>query len=90
MAYEVRVTPSAVRQLQHLPEAVGERILDEVEALAREPDPARQVKKLKGWSRTPFYSLRVGNYRAILNIHNDVLLIVVVEVGHRSKVYRKH
>jgi mRNA interferase RelE/StbE len=90
MAYEVRVTPSAVRQMQNLPEAVGERILDEVEALAQEADPARHVKKVKGGSQTPFYSLGVGEYRAILNIYDDMLLIVVVEVGHRSEVYRKH
>lgn len=89
MAYEVRLTPSVIREMRHLPEDIGERILDEVEALAQEPDPSRHVKKLKGGGSTPFYSLRVGTYRAVLNIFDDVLLLVVVEVGHRSKVYRK-
>ena len=89
MAYEVRLTPSVIRQMRRLPEDVGEKILDEVENLAQEPDPSRHVKKLHGGSATPFYSLRVGTYRAILNIHDAVLMIVVIEVGHRSKVYRK-
>jgi mRNA interferase RelE/StbE len=75
--------------MRHLPADIGEKILDEVEALAREPDPSLHVKRLKGGGPTPFYSLRVGTYRAILNIYDDVLLLVVVEVGHRSKVYRK-
>jgi len=75
--------------MRHLPEEIGERILDEVEALARESDPSRHLRRLKGVLSTPFYSLRVGTYRAILNIYDDVLLLVVVEVGHRSKVYRK-
>lgn len=33
--------------------------------------------------------IRAGKYRAILNFCDDMFLIVVVEVGHRSKVYRK-
>ncbi|HOI59005.1 MULTISPECIES: type II toxin-antitoxin system RelE/ParE family toxin [unclassified Methanoculleus] len=90
MAYTVRLTTAVVRDLAKMPASVGTRILDEVEALAQEPDPARHVKKLKGRSQSPFYSLRIGRYRVILNIFDDMLVIVVVEVGHRSKVYRKH
>jgi len=90
MAYTVKLTSAVVRNLAKMPASVGTRILDEVEALAQEPDPARHVKKLKGGGQHPFYSLRVGRHRAILNICDDILLIIVVEVGHRSKVYRKH
>jgi len=74
-----------VRNLAKIPASVGTRILDEVEALAQEPDPARHVKKLKGGGQNPFYSLRVGRYRAILNIYDNILLIIVVEAGHRSE-----
>jgi len=31
--------------------------------------------------------VRVGNYRIIYTIHDDVLLIVVVALGHRKDVY---
>jgi len=90
MGYTVKLTAAVVRNLAKMPASVGTRILDEVEALAQEPDPTRHVKRLKGGGQNPFYSLRVGKYRAILNICDDILLIVVVEVGHRSRVYRKH
>ncbi len=33
---------------------------------------------------------RVGEYRAILYIENERLLILVIEAGHRKKIYRKH
>lgn len=90
MAYEVRVTPSVLRQMRHLPEEVGERILDEIETLARGPDPSLHVEILQGGSAMPFYSFRVGAYRAILTIyHKEVQKIVVVIVGHRSRVYRR-
>lgn len=90
MAYTVKLTAAVVRNLAKMPASAGTRILDEVEDLAQEPDPTRHVKKLKGGGQNPFYSLRVGRYRAILNIYDDVLLIIVVEAGHRSNVYRKH
>lgn len=90
MGYRVKLTAAVVQNLAKMPTSVGTRILDEVEALAQEPDPTRHVKKLKGGGQNPFYSLRVGEYRATLNICDDLLLIVVVEVGHRSRVYRKH
>ena len=80
MAYEVKLTSAVLRDLARLPMSVGTRILDEVEALAQEPDPIRHVKRLKGGGQNPFYSLRVGRYRAILNIYDDVLLIIVVEL----------
>lgn len=90
MAYTVKLTAAVVRNLAKMPASAGTRILDEVESLAQEPDPTRHVKKLKGGGQNPFYSLRFGKYRAILNIYDDVLLIIVVEAGHRSNVYRKH
>ncbi|MBP2144886.1 mRNA-degrading endonuclease RelE of RelBE toxin-antitoxin system [Methanofollis sp. W23] len=90
MAYEVRVTPSVIWRMRHLPEEVRERILDEVENLARQPDPSLHVKILQGGSAMPLCSFRVGAYRAILTIHHkEVQKIVVVVVGHRSEVYRK-
>jgi mRNA-degrading endonuclease RelE of RelBE toxin-antitoxin system len=38
---------------------------------------------------TPTYRIRIGNYRVIYEIHDEVILIEVVNVGHRKDVYRK-
>ncbi|MDD5214605.1 MAG: type II toxin-antitoxin system RelE/ParE family toxin [Methylococcales bacterium] len=32
--------------------------------------------------------MRVGDYRVIYSIENDVLIINVVKIGHRSEIYR--
>ncbi len=34
------------------------------------------------------YRVRVGDYRIIYEIHDAVLIVVVVRVGHRREVYR--
>jgi mRNA interferase RelE/StbE len=33
-------------------------------------------------------SLRIGKYRAIYKILNEVLIIVVLDIGHRKNVYK--
>lgn len=50
-------------------------------------DPFSFVTKLKS---IDFYKLRVGDYRVIMSIENKRMIIFVVEVGHRSSVYRKY
>ena len=44
------------------------------------------MKKLKGM--TDYYRIRVGDYRVIYTIEDKILLVIVVEVGHRGEVYR--
>ena len=36
----------------------------------------------------PFHKIRVGNYRIIYEIHENVLIILVVKIGHRRDIYR--
>jgi mRNA interferase RelE/StbE len=35
-----------------------------------------------------FYRIRVGGWRIIYTIHDDVLLVVIVDVGPRGSIYR--
>ena len=90
MNWRVVFTPKAERDLKRLPEADKQRIKDEMTALAEEPYPRLYVKKLKGYRNTPIYALRVGRYRVILTIEDDVMVIFVIEIGNRSKVHRRY
>jgi mRNA interferase RelE/StbE len=60
---------------------VDERIL----ALAEEPRPPRAVK-LQG--AEGYFRIRVGDYRVVYAIEDDVLIVLVVRIGHRREVYR--
>ena len=85
MKYEVKWTENALRSLKKLSKDVSKRVIEKVEEISE--DPFRYVKKLKGF---PLYSLRVGVYRVILSIEAKNLVIFVVEVDHRRKIYRKY
>ncbi|KAA6184106.1 type II toxin-antitoxin system RelE/ParE family toxin [Thiohalocapsa marina] len=86
MAYNVVFTKAAKRQFDRLSRSVKLQLSDAIEALSDDPRPAGVVK-LPGEDR--LYRIRSGDYRAIYQIQDQRLLILVVKVGHRSKVYRK-
>jgi len=62
------------------------QITRRIAALADDPRPAG-VKMLQG--QHGYYRIRSGDYRVIYMIEDDVLVVLVVKVGHRREVYRK-
>jgi mRNA interferase RelE/StbE len=85
MAFEVRWTESSFKKLQKLDTSVQRRIIDKLEQAAL-TDPYAVAKKLTGFN---LYSIRIGEYRLILSIEKSRLIVFVVDVGHRSKIYRR-
>lgn len=85
MSYKIQISKSASKQIKKLSSELQKRIQNKIDNLAIEPRPDG-VKKLKG--RENGYRIRVGDYRILYDIFDDVLLISVVEVGHRSNIYK--
>lgn len=86
--YSVEYTAHAIKDMNKLPAEVKTKIFSVVSKIKE--DPYEHVKKLKTSAKTPLYSLRVGEYRVIMVIKDPVLIIQVVEVGNRSKIYRNY
>ena len=36
----------------------------------------------------PFHKIRVGDYRIVYEIQDDILLILIIKIGHRKDIYR--
>jgi mRNA interferase RelE/StbE len=84
--YDVRFTPAADRQIGKLPKAIRPRIIARAEALADDPRP-HGVKTLTNAAQGT-YRIREGDYRIVYDIEDDILLVLIVRVGHRREVYR--
>lgn len=84
MSYQVAWSQRARSDLQALENKMRSRIIAKVESIKEQP--FIYVKHLVG---VPLYSLRVGDYRVIVDIKNKELLIFVIEIGHRKSVYGK-
>ena len=82
--YRVEVSPAALRAVRKLDPKLRPRIEGAIALLAEDPRPPAS-RPLKG---RPGYRVRVGDYRIIYTIQDDVLVIVVVTLGHRRDVYR--
>ena len=82
--YKLVFKKSVAKDLRDLPKRDVASILKRIRALAEEPR-AHGCEKLSGQER---YRVRQEVYRIIYEIHDDVLTVVVVKVGHRKRVYR--
>ena len=84
MTYSIEFKTSAKPQLAKLHKAIALRLQTKIEALAEEPRPLGH-RKLKRFENS--YRIRVGDYRVIYEIHDDVLLVLVVKVRPRRDIY---
>lgn len=84
MTYRIEVAPAAARQLRKLDPPARRRVQGAIELLAENPRP-RSAKKLVGGEGE--WRVRTGNYRVVHEINDDVLLVLVVAVGHRRDIY---
>ena len=87
MVYRVEIKPAARRDLDRIAPPNRPRIAAAVDALALNPRPAG-VKKLHE-ADGDRWRIRVGDYRVVYRIHDDVLFVLVVAIGHRREVYRR-
>lgn len=85
MTYRVEIKNSARKELAALPAAVQRRLDAAILLLAETPRP-RGSKKLT--TDEDIYRVRVGDYRIVYQVRDDVLLVLVVRIGHRREVYR--
>ncbi len=85
MSYEVKFSKGAKKQFRKLPLDVQERIQTKINDLAIEPR-LNGVKKLQGDDNS--YRVRVGDFRVIYELDDDVLIVTVIKVGHRNEIYK--
>jgi mRNA interferase RelE/StbE len=86
VAYRVEFSKAAERQFKGLPRPVRARLTSRVDRLAEDPRPPGS-KRLSG--AQDLYRIRMGDYRVIYAIRHEVLLVLVMKVGHRREVYRR-
>lgn len=85
MSYRIAVKKSAAKALKKIPKPDRKRIIEKIDSLAEDlPNP--DTTKMKG--NNPFHKVRTGDYRIIYEVQEEVLVILVVKVGHRKDVYR--
>ncbi len=81
--FDILWSESAAKELKKLDRSVAKQIFQKVSELKE--NPYRNVKKIIG---SPYFRLRVGDYRVIIDIQKEVLRVLVLKVGHRKSIYK--
>lgn len=85
MTYRVEYAQAAARQIESLDLAVKERVRLAIERLRVHPELGKRLAGLLA----DRWSYRAGDWRILYQIRKNELLILVLHVGHRSRVYRR-
>jgi len=83
--YTVSISRKAQKSLSKIPTEMQDKIINKIRNLATDPHP-RTAKKLSGREA---WRIRIGIYRVIYEIHNDILAIIVIMIAHRKDIYKK-
>jgi len=83
MTYDIFFSDISLMQLKKLEKKDQERIIKALERIRIRPEA--YITKLIS---DPGYRLRIGNYRIILDIDKEKLIILILKIGHRKKIYK--
>ena len=84
---KVILTDTFKKQLKKLDAAISKRVLDYLEQIELLDNPRSRGKALTS-NLSGLWRYRVGDYRILCRIRDDKLIITVIEIAHRSTVYR--
>jgi mRNA interferase RelE/StbE len=85
MVWKIKWTDTSLNQLKKIQDQIQKRIFKKLDEIV--DDPFVYVERLVGQN---LYKLRVGDYRVLMTLEHNKMIVWIVEVGHRSKIYDKH
>ncbi|MFT4309436.1 MAG: type II toxin-antitoxin system RelE family toxin [Candidatus Woesearchaeota archaeon] len=81
--YEIVLSKRVEKYIDKLDSSIRERIILALEKLRIRPEA--YLRRMVGEKS---YKFRVGDYRLIIDLEHDKLLVLVVDIGHRKNVYK--
>lgn len=89
MVWRIKLAAAAAKQLAKHDKGEAKRITTILrQRLAVLDDPRNTGKALKGPHLGAYWRYCVGDYRIICDIQDEVLCVLVIEIGNRREVYR--
>lgn len=89
MVWRIEFDDRARKQIARLDPVVARRIIEFMRTrVSGSSDPRQLAERLKGSRFGDLWRFRVGHHRVIATIEDDLLRVLVVQIGHRREVYR--
>jgi len=84
MRFQIIWSESAANELRKMERTVSKRVFKKVSQLSE--NTFHNVTKLVG---VPYFRLRVGDFRIIIDIQKNKLQVLIIKVGHRKSIYKR-
>ena len=85
MSYNIKIHKQALKELEEIPKKGCSKIITAIDSLADEPRPIG-CKKLKG-EHDYIWRIRVGNFRVLYKIDDEIMIVEIGKIGHRKNIY---
>lgn len=85
MTYEIKLSPDVVIFLEKCEKQLSERIRNKLKALKENP-----FHFLEHYEGDDFYKLRVGDYRALVEVDASLKFVIIRHLDHRKRIYKYH
>jgi mRNA interferase RelE/StbE len=82
MSYNIKFSNQASKFFRKLPQHLKDRIKDKFKEVAK--DPSRYLEHYEG----DFYKIRIGDFRALVDVDNSVKIIFVRVFDKRGRIYK--
>ena len=83
MSFDIVLTAESEEFIKKCDKPIRNRIIKSLRKLENEPESGKPLTSIL----TGLWILRIGDYRAIYQIKNSELIVVVVRIGYRKTVY---
>ena len=83
MSFDIVLTAESEEFTKKCDKPIRNRIIKSLRKLENEPESGKPLTSIL----TGLWILRIGDYRAIYQIKNSELIVVVIRIGHRKTVY---
>ncbi len=88
MSYRLLYTEDSLRQLKKMDPSAQRLIVTYLRKLEHLEEPRSKGKALSAHLKG-FWRYRIGDYRAICEINDDEIIIIVIDIGHRKDIYKR-
>lgn len=85
VSYKIVLGARAEKEPRKLARPIRLRVANAIDALGRNPRPSA-ARKMVG---SGGYRLRVGDYRVIYEIEDNIVAVYIIKIGHRREIYRR-
>ena len=86
--WKIEFSDRARRDLRKFDRQIRDRLIKFIKDLQTLPNP-RSIGKVLSGPLGLYWCYRMGDYRIICNIRDNVLVIEIIRLGHRREIYKQ-